>query len=287
MGLKEDIDMIAADAAAIRAWAHGSESYTATLGPHQVRSPAKLIADNQTAINTGIVPDGAITTAKLADGAVTSAKLANGSVTVANLADGSVTVAKLADGPATSAPAPNATTAAIGTSLRYARQDHVHPHAAGSMFLAAYVQTRTQATYTAPVSGDGTEITPLTLTVTPRKAGNRMLLQWVVVGEVDNETVWLVSRNGVLLPNATNASNNRWAGIVASPYDANHATTPSIYTVRIIDENTLDTASTYRLLIRSSDANAKTLYLNRPVNSAGQDAYEAGLSTGTAMEIHV
>ncbi|MFZ3232094.1 MAG: hypothetical protein WA194_00890 [Patescibacteria group bacterium] len=52
-----------------------------------------------------------------------------------------------------------------------------------------------------------------------------------------------------------------------------------------MDFNSLDTASTYSLLVRSSDASSYTFYLNRAISSIG-DAYEVGLSTATATEIY-
>lgn len=42
-----------------------------------------------------------------------------------------------------------------------------------------------------------------------------VILEWVVHGEINYNTVFLVTRNGTLLPNATDAGNNRWAGITS------------------------------------------------------------------------
>ena len=155
----------------------------------------------------------------------------------------------------------------------------------GSVVQMKYVQTRTQANYLAPTSGNGTKISPLDIVVTPRKAGNAMVLEWYVHGEVSWNTVFIVTRNGSRLANTTNGSNNRWAGITAPDYDNNIASTPSTYVIRIIDENTLSSSTTYSLHIRSSNTAAPTLRLNRAFNSTGQDSYEAGLSSGTATEI--
>ena len=51
---------------------------------------------------------------------------------------------------------------------------------AGTVAQMKAVQTRTQATYSAPGSGNGTAITPLDVTITPKKAGNMVVLEWVV-----------------------------------------------------------------------------------------------------------
>lgn len=154
----------------------------------------------------------------------------------------------------------------------------------GAVVQMEAVQTRTTAVYTAPTSGNGTGI-PLDLVITPRKAGNKMVLEWTVHGEVHHNTVFIVTRNGTRIAESSNASNNRWAGITAANYDNDTASTPNTYTVRIIDSNTLDTSSTYRLHIRSANSTAYSFYLNRAASSAGTDSYETGLSVGTATEI--
>lgn len=46
------------------------------------------------------------------------------------------------------------------------------------------VQTRTQNTYNAPASGNGTAISPLDITITPKKSGNMVVLEWNVHGEI-------------------------------------------------------------------------------------------------------
>jgi hypothetical protein len=155
----------------------------------------------------------------------------------------------------------------------------------GTVANVVMVQTREQGTYSAPVSGYGTEITPLRLSITPKKAGNRIILEWVVNGEMIYDTVYIVTRNGVPLAGTTDSSNNRWAGITAQPYDGNSGSTPDNTVVKIIDMNSLDVATTYELRVRSSGGTAYTLYLNRAVSSAGQDTYETSLSTGIATEI--
>lgn len=158
--------------------------------------------------------------------------------------------------------------------------------APGTIASVKMLQTRAQATYTTSTSGNGVDITPLNITITPKKAGNMVILEWVMHGEVYNDNVFLVKRNGVLLPDATNAGNNRWAGITTPDYEADENSTPMTKTIRIADMNSLDTASTYTLAIRSSGVTAYTVALNRTVGSAGSDHYEAGLSSVTATEVY-
>jgi type II secretory pathway pseudopilin PulG len=155
----------------------------------------------------------------------------------------------------------------------------------GTIANIVTAQTRDQTTYTAPTTGNGTVITPLNLTITPKKAGNKVILEWIVNGEGYENTVYIVTRNGELLANTTNVSNNRWAGITSQPYDANFSTTPDNAVVKIIDMNSLGMETTYELRVRASRGSASTLYFNRTVVSTGADDNEASLSTGVAMEI--
>lgn len=148
------------------------------------------------------------------------------------------------------------------------------------------VQTRTQGIYSQVISGDGTVITPLNIVFTPAKAGNKVILEWVINGEGWHDAVFIVTRNGTILANASDASNNRYAGIAASPYDTNNDTTLFNAVVKIIDENSLGVATTYSVLVRSSYGLAFDFYLNRTVASAGADSNESTLSTAIATEIN-
>tara|TARA_R110000772_G_scaffold208013_1_gene318497 strand:+ start:637 stop:1203 length:567 start_codon:yes stop_codon:yes gene_type:complete len=155
----------------------------------------------------------------------------------------------------------------------------------GTVASVNMLQTRTQDSYAAANSGNGTVITPLNITFTPKQAGNKVILEFTVNGEGNQNQVFLVSRNDVFLTDTTDASNNRWAGIAAGAYDAQTSNTPSNYTIRILDLNTLATESTYKVQVRSSTSSSSTFKLNRGYNSAGANTYEAMLSVATATEI--
>jgi hypothetical protein len=157
----------------------------------------------------------------------------------------------------------------------------------GAPLQVVTVQTRTQAEYAAPITGNGTNIALLNLTLTPQKAGNHIYLEWFIHSEASShDLVYIITRNDVLLPDTTNASNNRWAGLVNNHYDPDFASTPTTDHIKFVDTNSLSTSSTYRLLIRSSGATARTFRLNRAFGSAGADSNEAGVSNGIAMEIN-
>jgi hypothetical protein len=149
-----------------------------------------------------------------------------------------------------------------------------------------YVQTRTQGTYSAPTTGDGTVITPLDIVFTPKKSGNLVILEWIVNGEPSaTSVVFNVLRNGTPLPNS-NDGVNQWSGIAVDNFDNDSDSTPSNIKIKIVDESSLDSESTYSVTVRSSWSNARTFYLNRTVASAGTLGYEALMSIATAMEIN-
>jgi hypothetical protein len=158
--------------------------------------------------------------------------------------------------------------------------------AASVIAQVKYVQTRAQTTYAATTSGDGTVITELSITLTPQKAGNIVILDWQINGEADEDIGFIVTREDTKLTDATNSANNRWAVITTSPYDANDYSTPVQNRVRIVDTNSLGVSSTYKVLARMTSSTAKTLYLNRTEGGTGADSREALLSSGVATEIN-
>lgn len=153
------------------------------------------------------------------------------------------------------------------------------------MIVHPIVQTRTQAVIVAPASGDGVEIAPLTPAVfTPTKAGNIIICDWHIVCEIFTDSVFLASLNGTLLPDATDGSNNIWAGITPPNFDNDDLSTPATVNVRIVDRSSSKDPSTYRVLIRGSQF-SQTLFLNRPGSSTGAPGMETGMSTCIITEL--
>ena len=205
------------------------------------------------------------------------------SVTALSYATGLLTMIQFSNGTAISS-------ADVNTNFQRIHDRLEAMTAPGSVVQMQSVQSRVQASYSAPIVvapiiGNGTQITPLNIVITPRKAGNAMVLEWHVNGEAHQDTVYIVQRNGLLLLDTTDVSNLRYAGLAAQPYDGDSVTTPDNAILRITDFNTLAIATTYSLHIRASGGTAYTLFLNRPVGSAGVDTQETSLSSATATEI--
>jgi len=168
-----------------------------------------------------------------------------------------------------------------------------------------FVQTRTPAIYTITWGGIqnstnlwGTEIVPLRLQFTPKKAGNKIILQWNVSAEVTDgqNCIYLVTRtivstgveepiklNGVNL--SVDDSNNTWSGVAPVGYDTDGSTTPTFNTIKIVDESSLDVECIYKLRVRKSQNSSSNFNLNRSgYTSSGLDS-EIGMSMGHAHEI--
>jgi len=162
---------------------------------------------------------------------------------------------------------------------------------------SAWVQTRTQGIFAIPVpSGSGgaakvgVDITPLSVTITPIKTGNKIELSFIVFGasqQASAEVGYFLKRNGVNLSNTTDGSNNYYAinsinvntGFIST-------TVPQVNVITLTDNNSLDISSTYTLAVRHTSANVSSTsnyYLNRP-SSTPADGVESGVSTTIITE---
>ena len=175
-----------------------------------------------------------------------------------------------------------------------------------------FIQHRDPAIYSLTWGGSqnmanefGTEIGPtgggkhLRLQFTPKKAGNKIVLQWNIFCEPNSgaNTVYVVTRTVVStgvesaikdLSGANlsvDASNNTWSGTAVTGYDPDSATTPTSNSIKIVDENSLDVECIYRLRARLSTNATYGFNLNRTITSFGSDQNESGMSMGHAHEI--
>ena len=155
----------------------------------------------------------------------------------------------------------------------------------------AWVQTRTQGIFAIPVpSGSGgaakvgVDITPLNVSITPIKSGNRIELMFIVFGAGHQPSItngYFLKRNGVNLTNTSDFSDNYYAVNCVS-FDSGHIfpTVPQVNIVTLTDNNSLDISSTYTLAVRHTSsilASTTNFYLNRP-RSVPSDRIESGVS---------
>jgi hypothetical protein len=164
----------------------------------------------------------------------------------------------------------------------------------GGIIKTVYVRSDSRTSYASNASGNGTTITPLGLTITPTSATNRIICQWMINGEMNQDNVFLIHSNSALITTAgeegrNSVSNNIWVGYAAGGfYDNNDDSTPNNWNIMYSQIAGSTTSRTYAPAVRSSSGNS-TFYLNRTVSGAdgGQGSYEVMVSTGVAYEVVV
>ena len=162
----------------------------------------------------------------------------------------------------------------------------------GSIIQTVYVRSDTRTSYASNNSGDGTTISPLGLTITPTNANNRIICQWMINGELHQDNVFLIHRDGALITTAgeegrNSVSNNRWSGYASAFYDQNESSTPSNWVIMYSQIAGSTASRTYAPAVRGSGASSYTFYLNRTVSGDGADNNENMVSTGVLYEVVV
>ena len=136
----------------------------------------------------------------------------------------------------------------------------------------------------------GRFITPLDIVITPKFSNSKIHLQWTTNGEVHQDNVFRIYRDGNLIGYNTNIdSNNRWNGVASGAYDRNESTTPCNITITWVDTPQTTNTITYQIYVQSSSAGSYPYYLNRTYagSDTGQDAYERMVSCKSVMEVAV
>lgn len=165
-------------------------------------------------------------------------------------------------------------------------------YAPGMIAQVKYFRSDVRTTYTANTSGNGTTVTELNLTITPKFANSLLLMQWMINGEMHQDSVFLIHRDGSLVTTAgytgynSVGGNNRWSGVMSAFYDQDQASTSSNWFLQYAMPAVSTAATTFAPAVRASGGTAYTLSLNSTLaNSGGADNYENTISTGTIWEI--
>ena len=248
-----------------------------------------------------------ITTAKIADGAVTTAKIANGAVVTADIATNAVTQEKLAStlsgitvttsslvgtaipSPFTGQVALFTDTNAMHTWTSSAWRNMTYPP--DSIVQVKYVRTDLRTTYSSSASGNGTTVAALNLTIVPKYANSLLLMQWMINGELHQDNVFLIHKDGALVTTASYEGYNnvlgniRSSGVMSGFYDQNEDSTPSNWFLQYLIPAGSVASAVYAPAVRSSSGSGFTLSLNRTINGSTGDSHESQISTGTIWEI--
>lgn len=163
----------------------------------------------------------------------------------------------------------------------------------GMVVQTQRIRTDLKSTYSiAAGTGNGTSITDLGLTITPKFSNSLMLMTWMINHEVSYNSVFTILQDGSLITTSgyeaynRESGNVRWSGVVSGVHDrADISTTLTNAFIQYAVPAGSTAARTYTPACRASDATALTFYLNRPAAGTGQDTWENGVSTGIIMEI--
>jgi hypothetical protein len=263
--------------------------------------------ENVTTHSVNTPSDASITTAKLADGAVTTAKIANGAVVTADLATNAVTQEKLAS---TLSGITVTTSSLVGTAIPspftgqvalFTDTNAMHmwtgsawrnmTYPPDSVVQVKYIRTDLRTTYSSGTSGNGTTVAALNLTIVPKYANSLLLMQWMINGELHQDNVFLIHKDGAVITTATYEGYNnvlgniRSSGVMSAFYDQNEDSTPSNWFLQYLVPAASVASAVYAPAVRSSSTSAFTFALNRTINGSTGDAHESHISTGTIWEI--
>jgi hypothetical protein len=130
-------------------------------------------------------------------------------------------------------------------------------------------------------------IKELDISIKPKFANSKILLHWMINGELHQDNVIRVARDGSYIIHGYNETQglNRWSGIAAAMYDQNEASTPHNFCIDTYDEPGGTNTYNYQIYIGSSSTTSYPAYINRTYDSAGANAYEAGICFMSATEI--
>lgn len=165
-------------------------------------------------------------------------------------------------------------------------------NSSGNIVQVVYARTDNRVTYSTPLSGNGTTIIDLNISITPKVAGNLLLMQWMINHETIENAVFLIHRDGNLIstnPQGLNqtVANNRWVGYVPTVWDGDNDSTPNNTFITYSQYADSTDSRTYAPALRASGPTAGTMALNRVINNAGSDNFENMVSVGVIYEITV
>lgn len=147
-----------------------------------------------------------------------------------------------------------------------------------------------KAIYSSPTSGNGTPLWDLTIGITPTASSSRLIIQWMIMGEIHHNNVFTIWRNGSLVTTAgeqgynNNVGNSRWSGIASGWYDRNESSTPSAW---FLQHHCIANTTSYTYFtpaVRSSSTTAYSFRQNKTIASNGADAQENGLCSVSIFE---
>ena len=130
-------------------------------------------------------------------------------------------------------------------------------------------------------------IKELDISIKPKFANSRILLHWMINGELHQDVVIRVARDGSYIIHGYNETQgtNQWSGVACGGYDLNEDSTPENYCIDTYDEPGGTNTYNYQIYIGSSSTGSYPAYINRTYISGASNAHEAGICFMSATEI--
>ena len=161
--------------------------------------------------------------------------------------------------------------------------------AAGSVVQVVTVRSDDLVAYS---GANNYHLTPLNITIVPKYANSKLIIQFNFSGEGSHNQTLKVTKDGnnVITTSGeesynANSGNQRWSGARAITYDQDTSTTPNdmSFMYQCIAGSTA--SRVYSVQVRTASSSNKTFSLNRALSSAGQDTHETSMAFVTATEI--
>lgn len=141
-------------------------------------------------------------------------------------------------------------------------------------------------------TGGGTILSQLRLSITPQYANSLIICEWRIHGEPGNSDQGIrVAKNGGVPTSGayaginTDTGNNNHSFISCEWYDGDDNSTPMVVAFLYYDVPGSTAAVFYDPCFASTDGGTRTMCLNRPLGSAGQNNHENGVSFARITEI--
>tara|TARA_B110000483_G_scaffold106537_1_gene130014 strand:+ start:66 stop:1256 length:1191 start_codon:yes stop_codon:yes gene_type:complete len=130
-------------------------------------------------------------------------------------------------------------------------------------------------------------IKELDISIKPKFANSRILLHWMINGELHQDNVIRVARDGSYIIHGYNETQgtNQWSGVAAGGYDQNQDSTPENYCIDTYDEPGGTNTYNYQIYIGSSGGGSFPAHINRTYTGGNRNAHEAGICFMSATEI--
>ena len=154
---------------------------------------------------------------------------------------------------------------------------------AGKVLQMQYTTSDTRSSYSLSGSTVYT-ISELNLTITPTSASSKIILNYNIFMEADNDIIYRIYRNGTQI-GQNSASTDVWSGIAAQTSDEGLNNTPHMLNIHYVDSPASTSAQAYTLRMVSTNGLSWSFYINRSKNNAGAGSTEIGRSTVYALEV--